>query len=244
MDPTASNFDPEAGRNCCCQYPGPELTIEFHHMLNGVPFEFGKTTVNDLGIPFNLDEAQFYMSNITLQQGVSQYMFTDDSCTDNHFLFVEADKSTFVVGEFPAGNYTGISFTLGVDTVINKTVTPADPCLAEHPLQNTEMHWGALGYLHLRAQGGVDTSAVPDGIIDVPLFVHAGLNPLVRTVTIPYTFTGANKDHITLALDVEWVDLFKGIDLRADSQSQTVEDLPLATAVMDNAQQMFSKHPL
>lgn len=245
MDPTAANYDLDARRNCCCQYPDPVLTLSFDHRLRGQPFEFGKITTTDDSIPFNFDVAQFFISNIKLLQGSGSYWFTDDSCTDNHFLMISPASGSYEVGGFPPGDYTGITFTLGVDTGINNTMFPAEACIsssAGHPLNNPDMHWGMpLGYLFIKLEGGVDTSVVQDGILDVPLVMHIGTNSLVRTVNIPYTFTAAKKASITLELKIEWKDMLDGIDLRADCFTQTTDDPALATAVADNGPQMITK---
>jgi hypothetical protein len=247
-DPTASNYDPDATKNCCCEYPGAWLRIEFHHMLNGVPFEFDKTTVNDVGVPYDFEIAQFFISNITLHQSFSEYLFTDDFCTDNHFVFVSPTQNEYTIGEFPPGTYTGISFTLGVDTAVNNVVFPAEACIAVtagHPLQNTDMFWSlALGYLHLKIEGGVDTSSVPDAILDESLVVHVGTDPLARAVQLNYDFTGERNKYTKLDIRIEYGELLKGVNLRTDHHSQTTESpeaLALATSVIDNAANMFSK---
>lgn len=248
MDIAASNYDPDATKNCCCEYLKPVLKIDFRPMLNGVPFEYNKTTVTDIGIPYDITVARFFVSNIVLHSSAGDFKFTDDSCTDNHFLLVSPDQLTYELGVFNPGTYTGISFTVGVDTVINNTMYPAEPCIAGssgHVLQTTNMHWSwAFDYIHLKIEGNVDTNSTPDAVLDDAMFVHTGTNALVRTAHVDYAFTAANGTTTTLKIDVDYSELLNGIDLLVDHQSQTLgsaEDIALATAIMDNAPDMFSK---
>jgi hypothetical protein len=114
--------------------------------------------------------------------------------------------------------------------------------MSGHPLNNPDMHWGMpLGYLFIKLEGGVDTNAIQDGILDVPLVMHVGTNPLIRTVSIPYDFTAIKKETTTLEMNIEWSAIMDSIDLRADAFTQTTEDVPLATAVADNATLMITK---
>jgi len=246
-NPTALNYDADATRDCCCEFPTKaKLKIKFHHRVNGNPFAYSQSFDNGSGRMFDITLARFYMSNITLHRASGNFKFTDDTCTTNHFLLVTPDQQTYDVGEFDPGSYTGISFTVGVDTVVNKTVYPAEKCVVTttgHVLQNSDMHWGwNMGYIFLKLEGHADTTDVADGTLDGVMVYHTGTNPLARTAMVDYNFSGVKEGTVTLDIIADYGALLNGIDLANDYRSHTDPPrLDVAIQVMNNASGMFSK---
>lgn len=88
-------------------------------------------------------------------QNVALLDFEDKSgpCTNG-----TADTNATVKGSVPAGQYTGVAFTLGVPFALNH----ADASLAESPLNLTTLFWNWLGgYKFLRVD--MDTSGAAGG---------------------------------------------------------------------------------
>ncbi len=135
-----------------------ELEIEFDNVVGGSNLQLNTGVyTNAAGESFSVNLLDYYISNIRLKKDDgSEYVVPKNS---SYFLIKEEDPSQMItLDDVPAGNYTGITFTLGVDS--SKCAAPLaertgvlDPAGA-----GAGMYWTwNSGYIFVKLEG---TSAV------------------------------------------------------------------------------------
>ncbi len=237
MDPTALNYDPEAEVDKGCTYAPDEVAVQMHmhQFLNGLELvEESNYTINGTVTALNL--AQFYVSGITLvdAQGV-------EHTADDLYLLIKPEEEAYEIGNFPAGDYTKIIFSVGVDSATNH----ADPSVYAigDPLgaQSPSMHWGwSFGYIFMRIDGEVDSDA--DGVPDPAgsFEMHVGEDHYLATIELDYPITIAEGNENIIHLEADWDTFFSGVDMVNDNTFHGTDNIPLANTVLDNIYNMFS----
>jgi hypothetical protein len=198
LDLAATNFDANADKNCCCNYPALQLNITQNY--GSTTFKEGSIFQDAGNAFFVLKNVSFYLSDFTVTQNGQSYsvldtvtlwtkptgaitpvrrLFTDD------FLLVRRSSVNNEIGVFrQEGSFDGIRFRLGLpDSALN--VLPARASVG-HPLSTqTDSMWRAPnGFVLMQVVVARDTSfkTVPDTISifkkDLPdCFIEAkGLN--------------------------------------------------------------------
>ena len=133
--------------------PVPEtgkITIRFHHYCDGLPIDFDiRKYVNAAGNEYMVNEIQYFISDVTLHRSDADYII--DAWKDIHY--VDTDIATThewkVFDEIPAGDYTGISFTFGINEEKNQSLMFTD-----HP--ESLMFWPQYlggGYHYMKLNG-------------------------------------------------------------------------------------------
>ena len=136
------------------------------------------------GETFTVSTFEYYISNIKLTKS--------DGTTyaaPSEYHLVDAAKSgstSFTINNVPTGDYTGVSFVVGVDS----TTTKGDPLALAgdlNPANNMYWTWNT-GHIFLKLEGTV-TSASPSK----PLTCHIGgyRQPLSAVVTAAPSLNGA-----------------------------------------------------
>lgn len=215
------------------------LKVNFHTSFNGSPLQYNTTyTVN--GTQLKVNFLAYYITKIR---------FVKDDNTEfalDTVLLVKADQISSVVKGLETGHYSAIKFDIGIaDTAINL----GDPSVypANHPLaiQSPSMHWSwSTGYIYLRLDGLVDTSASQTSGTNATLRFHLGTFPLVRTITISlndYFIDGSHDVHHAYEADVYFhvEDFFTGIDLRQNRVTETMNNMMLAISAANNLGNAF-----
>lgn len=208
------------------------------------------TYQNAAGESFAVTKLNYFVSNIRLRKADgSDYVVSQDS---SYFLIQEEKPAsqTITLANVPTGNYTGITFVVGVDSVrsladISKRTGVLDPGL------NNGMYWEwNSGYIFLKLEG---TSAVAPASQSNAFFYHIGgfgggyngkktINNL-RTITIPFKTDIANVQTgampaVQLMTDV--LALFNGTTKLSIAQNPSVMFDPYSTNIADNYAKMFS----
>ena len=137
------------------------------------------------GETFTLDTFEYYLSNIKFTKSDG----TTYAAPDTYFLVNQAKPSSlsFTVPNVPVGDYTGVSFIVGVDA--QKTGL-TDPATFTGDLnQANAMYWTwNSGHIFLKLQGTI-TSTTPNK----PLTCHIGgyTDPYNAIITAAPSFKGA-----------------------------------------------------
>lgn len=197
---------------------------------------------------YKVQQLNIYLSNITLIKADGTEHLVKDLALlrwDNTFLGETED----VLLHVDSGNYTGIRFWIGLDSLQNAS----DPAIfaRDEPLslyQGTYWDWNT-GYRFVMLEGIYDT--VPNGTGDIPSIntfqYHTGLNSLYRearlenaqqSFTVPFN---GNTDY-TLVMDVNKF-LYNDTDtlrLKNESFTHTVGSYSLAERITENVTRSFS----
>jgi hypothetical protein len=152
------------------------------------------------------------------------------------YLLVRPDQSTYNLGNVKAGEYSGIAFDLGLDSLTNHS----DPSLypAGHPLgfQLQSMHWGwNTGYIFLMMEGQMDLSGTGNGEFDRNFLFHLGGNLLYRPdQIINKTIVLKAGETQTFNLNIDFSKVFQGVNLDQQNITMTFDNFQLARLLFDN----------
>jgi len=228
------------------------LSIEFDNIVGGENLYLeNRNYVNASGETFTIDYLQYFVSNIKLTNAEGAvYTVPQDS---SYFLIKEHDAAFSKAHIYvPEGDYTQLTFTLGVDSVrntlgIDQRLGILDPTNTA----NEGMYWGwNSGYIFFKMEG-TSSAAPEDGNGLRKYRYHIGgfggynsptINN-VKTITIDLKDRGiakvrtTNNANIHLMVDVSQV--FDGPTRISIAQNATVMFADFSTIIADNYAKMF-----
>jgi hypothetical protein len=160
------------------------VSFAIQHVVGAQPLALdGTAYTTAAGETFTVSTFEYYISNIKLTKSDGTIY-----AAPNEYHLVNQAKpasSSFTISNVPAGDYTGVSFLVGVDS----TTTKGDPLALPGDLNPANaMHWAwATGHIFLKLEGTV-TSASPAK----PLTCHIGgyRPPLSAIVTAAPSLNG------------------------------------------------------
>lgn len=178
------------------------LEIAFENMVGTQPLVLSTATyTNEAGNSFTVTMYKYYISNIKLWRADSTFYTEPES----YHLIQEQlfDTKSFIIHEVPAGEYTHISFMIGVDSLRNVSGAQTgalDP--------GNDMFWGWItGYIMAKLEG--TSTVAPNGRISFHLGGFSGSNNVLRTVKLSMptaaNVTGSSTPEIHIKSDIlEW----------------------------------------
>ncbi|MCX6217159.1 MbnP family protein [Spirosoma sp.] len=228
--------------------PTGRMRIAFDNVAGTSDLTLSTSTyLNAAGESFSVTKFNYFVSNIRLRKDDgSEFVVPQDS---SYFL-IQEDKpasQTIALSNIPAGNYTGITFVVGVDSArsmadISKRTGVLDPAL------NNGMYWDwNSGYIFMKIEG---TSTVAPAAQNNAFFYHIGgfgranvkINN-IRTLSLPFTGTVARVESgsiPTVSLKTDVLKIFNGSTKLSIAQNPSVMFELYSTNIADNYAQMFS----
>lgn len=139
-----------------------DFSIEFDNLVGDYGLQFdnmARPYVNAKGEPFTISRIQYFISNIKVKKtDGSEYVVPQDPVEESYFLIFGDDRnSRFAKVKVPEGDYTQVSFILGVDSLrstmgLDKRTGVLDPTAGDHETQG--MYWGwNSGYIFFKLEG-------------------------------------------------------------------------------------------
>ena len=140
-----------------------ELEVEFDNVIGGVNLQLNTGSyTNASGETFKVSLLNYYISNIKLQNADgTTYTVPRDS---SYFLIKEENPSQQItLRDIPAGNYTGISFVLGVDSLKSTAPVAERTGVLDPAGDGAGMYWSwNSGYIFLKMEGPSDVATSGD----------------------------------------------------------------------------------
>lgn len=162
--------------------------------------------VNDHGDSFKVNKFNYYISNVKLTKATGAY------AENESYHLIQQDKASslvFDLSDVPYGKYSGITMTIGVDSVRNVSGPQTG---ALDPANGMFWTW-STGYIMLKLEGTAPKS--PTGSISFHAGGFAGANATQRTVSISFpseiTVAKDGVNHVHVEADV--LKLFKSPNL-------------------------------
>lgn len=219
-----------------------ELSVQFNYKFNtnsSISFNSSDHEHTD-GSHLRFEQLYYYVSNIELTNSSGIVVPIDT------ILYIESTSTdlNFNIGDIPIGTYTQLRFDVGVDSALNHldpSIYPLDHPLSFHS-PNNFWTWNS-GYIFMRLQAVIDTSASQTIGYDQNLAYHLGGDAMLRTVTLPLSFTVLNNtDSILIGLDLIASELLNGMDIKAgtDMITHTMDNMPTATKLANNIPNAFA----
>jgi hypothetical protein len=208
-------------------------------------------TYDHNGAAVTIEAARVYLSDFVLTTADGQEVaFTSEPVTvpakdenDGDITHTVTDKvllakndmgmSENPMGEIPAGDYTSISFRVGIvgqDNRVDPTQFPATHPMAKQTDFNNHWSW-ASGYIYLRMDGEVDTDG--DGAVDTHWEAHIGRDANARMVTLDTDFTVSETNN-QIHVMVDYQHFIETLDLTNPEEQVThgMDNPPMAAKVV------------
>jgi len=204
---------------------GTVVEIPFHLTLQDRPLQFAEANPLLGGGTLTPLDLRFYVSEVALLRGNADALPVDIVTSAGtvapygvHLFNADDETSTTLRLLVPAGDYTGMTFLVGLVQDCNVQ----NPGLVREPLTATsQMTWPGAGYLFLRYQGlssmptqgsGGDAGA-GDSVTVLPSAIHMGGNlvqALVPAVRVEGALSVPPQGPFTKSMQVSLDELFKG----------------------------------
>ena len=222
--------------------PVQSMSLRLTPMVGADTLKFNTSFTTENNVRYTVSSLRYYMSDISLIKKDGS-----EHALEGKFLLVNANTSSYTLGDVPAGEYKGIRFSIGLNNVVNHL----DPTIypTSHPLaiQSPGIHWSwNSGYIFLSIEGTCDTTetnvdALTYGQYNHGMFFHVGMDPLLREVDLAdHSFTVSSTEAKVLNIQYNVNALFSGVNLKTENKSHTMGSMPLATKVADNIPDMFT----
>ena len=226
------------------------LRIAFDNVAGASDLKLGTGSYqNAAGEAFTITKFNYFVSNIRLRKADgSEYVVPQDS---SYFLIQEEKTAsqTITLSNIPVGDYTGLTFMIGVDSLrsladISKRTGVLDPGL------NDGMYWEwNSGYIFMKLEG---QSALAPATQNNTFFYHVGgfgggyngkktINNL-RTTTLSFNNDAAKVQTTstpTVQLTTDALKVFNGPTKLSIAEHSSVMFEPYSTNIANNYAQMF-----
>ncbi len=214
------------------------LSFHLHTNIDTIEANYGDTLMDAYGHRISVSLAQFYISGIKAQKVDGSFYEMSGV-----YLLKKYDPEMYLVGNLPAGNYTSVSFTVGIDATTNVKKPSSFDSLSPLYSQNPPMWFGntSQGYIFMNFQGIADTSATHAGALNVPFSFKIGSNALLKNITMPQqNFTVLANQNQEVHITCDYGKLLNGINLKTQNTTDTYTINPsLATTIANNVSTMF-----
>lgn len=143
---TACTDDQDTELNPTPAQPGT-LDIEIDHVAGTQPLALNTAYTTAAGDQFTISKFRYYLSNFTLGRADGTTYLVPES----YYLVDEAnpDSKLFTLAAIPSGDYTSLSFTIGVDSTRNVSGAQTG---ALDPINNMFWAWDS-GYIFTKLEG-------------------------------------------------------------------------------------------
>ena len=213
--------------------------LAFENVVDGTDIQAGQTYDID-GRNITFDIVNYYISNVRIMDDNGNMVVSSDDV----FLAKEGNANSFEIGTVQDDAHAHmVMFTLGIqDTAVNL----GDPSqyTSEQALSTTQnMHWSwNSGYIFLKLEGQVDTTATPDGQLDDSFIYHLGTDNLKREVSV-MAHGDIDSDNNTITLNFDLATALQNVTFSNSGEmvSHTMNNMPTAITIMDDADDAFSK---
>jgi len=241
-----------------------DFSIEFDNLVGDYGLQFNNTNkpyINAKGEAFTVSRVQYYISNIKVKKADgSEYAVPQDPVEESYFLVYGDNRgSRFAKVKVPEGDYTQVSFVLGVDSArstmgLDARTGVLDPTTGDHETQG--MYWGwNSGYIFFKFEGNSpvisdDQQGDPTGRKQFKYHIggFGGYNALtlnnIKTITIDLTKAGVAQVRAgyrsNVHLFVDLMKVFNGTHTFSIAEHPNVMFSEYSQYIADNFLDMFT----
>lgn len=225
------------------------LVIDLKHIFGDKDLLIGGTYTNASGEEFTVTKLNYFVSNIKLQKADgSEYVIPQNN---SYFLVKLSEKNTHQLSlkDIPLGEYTGVSFTIGVDSLRN-TLEPSQRTGALDVGGAAEdMYWSwNTGYIFFKLEGSSPVvPASQNNQFKFHIGFYGGYNtPTINNLRTTSINFGTDKLKMQqgktslVHLKVDLAEFFKNPTLIKLSENNSVEFSAFSATVANNYTDIFS----
>lgn len=220
------------------------IGIHLHTNIDVNEVDSGMVAMDANGRNIQLNIAQFYLSGFVLKK-------TDGSTVSlNTCVLKTIGEEMYVLGTVPTGNYSSISFNVGLEDATNHTLPSSYASGNPLGVQDPAMWFGSSsqGYMFMNVQGLSDTSATQNAPASsyVPFCYQLGTSTMLKTINMPLmsqpvSVTAKSTQSLPALIHImcDYGKLLQGIDLKTQSSGSPFNNPAVATQVAANITSMF-----
>ena len=229
-------IDPITGETVLTKYGDVEL--ELQHFVGGELLSLNKDYVNSSNETFQITAFKYYVSNVKLIKSNGS-----KTSIPNMYVLVDAVKydasSTFniLLRKVPEGNYSSISFLIGVDSA--KTVSGALAGDLSPETDGEHITWVWEGYTGVYFAGTSVASTKSDKTFTYRIFGYKGKYNALQTITINFgnSLLMAKQNAVpSLHLYVDVLEFFK------NPNTISIAKIPETQREADSTNQAISRN--
>ena len=179
--------------NCCAaQQRAGAIQISFEFVSKDSNSILNRKLVNDFGETYKISKLKYYVSNVRFETGDKKQM-------NREVFLIDAAKQNSISIKMPFRKITGISFLLGVDSILNCSGAQSG---ALDPLNDMFWTWNN-GYIFFKLEGSSDVSTGDLNRIEHHIGGFKGVNKTIRTAYLPINNTALLKQKkLVIQLDI------------------------------------------
>ncbi len=180
--------------NCCAaQKKAFTIPISFEFVCKDSNSILNRKLVNDFGETYTISKLKYYVSNVRFKTGDKKQMNTG-------VYLIDAAKQNSIYIKAPSKKITGISFLLGVDSILNCSGSQSG---ALDPLNDMFWTWNN-GYIFFKLEGSSDASTADLKRIEYHIGGFKGGNKTMRKVFLPINDQALLKQKkLVIQLDID-----------------------------------------
>ena len=213
----------------------PSLIIEFNHYVSNDRLILDTLKYkNEFMQSYSISKFRYYISNIKLKRrDGTEYI------SNEYYLIDVEDKESQQIVIPEKGDYSSISFTIGVDSLNNCSGLQKGVL---DPINGMFWAWNT-GYIFLKLEGKSPCSKSPSNIFEYHIGGYKQPNNCIRQITLNLTENSiqniaSDVDILPISVDVsEILKMPTSIDF---TKLPSVTDFNNATMIADNYMDMFS----
>ena len=199
---------------CLCGHPSDAQTkgkveIRMNHFVGTGKLAPGVIYRNSFGETYTIGRFKYYVSGFKLiSVAAKSEIETGDQC----FLVNDDDEPSKTISfELPEGNYTAMSFMLGVDSLHNVSGAQTG---ALDPVNGMFWTWNT-GYVIVKLEGKSPVSTLPGNLVEYHLGGFKGPDKANRRITLRFpkgSIDVTKKKSIVIEMRVDINSFFNGIN--------------------------------
>lgn len=212
-----------------------KVSIQFKNYAGNAVLQLDSTYKNALGQDFTIANFKYYISNICLKRADGKnYTCQEYFLINEH----EDDSKQITLNDVPEGNYTGIEFIIGVDSLHNCSGLQQG---ALDPINGMFWAWNT-GYVFLKLDGHASASKSEGHIYEYHIGGYKQPVNSIRKVILNFngnkTVSSASIASIIIKADV--LEILKTPTTIDFSKLPSVTDTRNANIIANNYMDMFS----
>ncbi len=211
-----------------------KLNIMFDHYVGKQPLQFDSVNYkNGASQAFTVTKFKYYIGDIHLQRkNGADVVFTD------YYLINEEEQESkkLMLEPLPAGEYAGIEFIIGVDSLHNCSGAQSG---ALDPVNGMFWTWNT-GYIFLKLEGKSPASKSPGNFFEYHIGGYKQPANCIRKIRLAFNKVLSGESINELHIKVDVAEILKAKTIIDFSQLSSVADFHNATMIADNYMDMFS----
>ncbi|MEI6311513.1 MAG: MbnP family protein [Bacteroidota bacterium] len=223
----------------CTKYKGNgTLILSMHPTINGSDIDIANTIYTDptQGVRFRMDHLEFYISSIKLTKKDNSVVSLSGADAVRLFYWKDIYAKTANYS-IPAGEYTQITYTIGLDNTLNSTVP--DDYNTNHPMGTNSGNYWIMNnsYIFSKLEGFVDTSNTPGAPLTYSYVYHIGDNGYIKEVSFNKSFTLKEKETVEIPFNIDVLKFWNGpspINFKTELETHTTNKPDIANKLLNN----------